>query len=52
MKAQQGWNHFQQPDFERLHRDWNVTWAVIDQPSVTGLDCPYANATLRVCRVQ
>jgi hypothetical protein len=52
MKAQQGWNHFQQPDFERLHRDWNVTWAVIEQPGVTGLDCPYANATLRVCRVQ
>lgn len=52
MKAQQGWDHFQRADFERLHRDWNVTWAVIDRPSVTGLDCPYANATLHVCRVQ
>lgn len=51
MKAQQDWNHFQFADFERLRRDWGVTWAVIDQPSVTGLDCPYSNPTVRVCQV-
>lgn len=52
MKAQQGWEHFQAADFERLHRDWGVTWVVLDQPNVTGLACPYSNATLRICRVE
>jgi hypothetical protein len=52
MNAQQGWDHFQAADFARLRRDWGVTWVVLDQPEVTGLACPYSNATLRVCRVE
>jgi hypothetical protein len=51
VKAQQGWDHFQKADFERLRRDWGVTWAVVDQAGVTGLDCPYSNPTVRVCRL-
>lgn len=51
MKAQAGWDQFQTQDFERLRRDWGVTWVVLDQPGVTLADCPYANRTLRVCRV-
>ena len=52
IQAQKGWDHFGLADFERLHRDWGVTWVVLDQPRVTGLDCPYANRTLRVCRIE
>lgn len=52
VKAQRGWDHFHQADFERLHREWGVTWAVVDQTGVAGLDCPYSNPTLRVCRLQ
>lgn len=50
-EAQRGWEHFQLADFERLRRDWGVSWVVVDQPNVAGLDCLYANRTLRVCRV-
>jgi hypothetical protein len=50
-KAQQDWDHFTTEDFERLHRDWGVTWAVLDRPEITLTDCPYSNRTLRVCRV-
>lgn len=50
-EAQRGWEHFQLADFEKLRRDWGVSWVVVDEPKVTGLDCPYANRTLRVCRV-
>lgn len=51
MKAQRGWEHFQVEDFERLHRDWGVTWVVLDQPGRMNLNCPYSNQTLRICRV-
>ena len=54
--AQRGWEHFQLADFERLHRDWGVTWFLLDQPigetPSTGLDCPYSNPTLRVCHLR
>jgi hypothetical protein len=50
-KAEQGWDHFKAEDFERLHRDWGVTWVLMDRPGMTLLDCPYSNKLLRVCRV-
>jgi len=49
--AQKGWNTFQQPDFERLQRDFNVSWVVLQQPGVSGLDCPYHNDAVQVCRL-
>lgn len=51
IRAQAGWEHFQAADFERLHREWGVTWTVLDQPGATALTCPYANRTLRVCKL-
>lgn len=50
-QAQKGWKTFQAADFERLRRDYDVTWVVLQQPGVTGLACPYENAAVRVCRV-
>lgn len=52
IQAQKGWEQFGPADFERLRRDWGVTWVMLDGPVVRGLDCPYANPTLRVCRIQ
>jgi hypothetical protein len=49
--AQQGWAKFQLADFERLRSKYGVSWVVLDQNGDLGLDCPYANATLRVCRL-
>lgn len=51
VQATAGWEHFQAVDFERLRRNWNVTWVVLDNPRTQLDDCPYSNATLRVCRV-
>jgi hypothetical protein len=51
MKTEAGWERFQTADFARLRRDWGVTWVVLDQPNLTLPDCPYANRTLRVCKL-
>lgn len=48
--AEQGWNTFQLRDFQRLHRDFGVTWAVLDHP-VPGMPCVYSNGNLQVCRI-
>lgn len=49
--AQWGWSNFRLADFDRLKKQYNVSWVVLDQQGELGLDCPYANATLRVCRI-
>ena len=51
VNAQQGWSKFQLADFERLRAKYGVSWVVLEQKGDLGLDCPYANATLRVCRL-
>jgi multisubunit Na+/H+ antiporter MnhG subunit len=51
VQAQSGWEHFGRKDFERLHKQFGVDWLVLEQPGVLGLDCPYQNERLRVCRV-
>jgi hypothetical protein len=51
VNAQQGWSKFQLADFECLRAKYGVSWVVLDQKGDLGLDCPYANATLRVCRL-
>jgi hypothetical protein len=51
VQAQSGWEHFGTQDFERLHTQFGVDWLVLERPGVAGLDCPYGNSALRVCRV-
>jgi hypothetical protein len=51
VQAQSGWEHFGVQDFQRLHARFGVDWLVLEQPGVFGLDCPYQNDSLRVCRV-
>jgi hypothetical protein len=50
--AQQGWENFQAADFERLHRDFGVNWVVLQVPVRVGLNCPYSNQAVSVCRVE
>jgi hypothetical protein len=49
-QAQKGWNNFQLTDFERLKAQFGVNWVVVEHP-VAGLECPYTNGELRVCRI-
>lgn len=51
VKAQTGWDRFSELDFKRLAHDYRVTWVVTRYPAA-GLDCPYTNAVLAVCRIQ
>jgi hypothetical protein len=50
-QAQKGWQNFQVADFERLKREFGVNWAVLQQPGVAGLNCPYANTAVKVCHI-
>ena len=51
VNAQQGWKNFGAEDFARLYRQFGVNWVVLQQPGVAGMECPYQNASLVVCRV-
>jgi hypothetical protein len=51
VQAQAGWKDFQAPDFHRLQTDFAVTWVVLQSPGVSGLDCPYRNPAVLVCRL-
>jgi hypothetical protein len=51
VRALDGWNNFKPQDFERLRRDFGVTWVVLQTPSLPDLPCPYQNSSLLVCRL-
>lgn len=50
-QAQSGWKNFRLEDFRRLHDQYGVTWVIIEQTNGQGLDCPYQNDIVKVCRV-
>jgi len=52
VEDQKDWARFQKEDFERLQRKYGVSWVVIEQPGRPGMECPYSNATVLVCRVE
>ena len=47
--AQEDWKHFQLPDFERLKAEFGVTWVILEQPGLPGLNCLYQNSAVLVC---
>jgi hypothetical protein len=58
--AQAGWQNFQPADFERLKREFGVTWVVLqrndadltaENPEGKAMTCPYQNRQLQVCRL-
>ena len=51
VQAQSGWAKFQVQDFRRLRAEYGVSWVVLRQPGISGLDCPYQSPTVMVCRV-
>ncbi len=48
---QRNWKQFGKDDFERLRQKYGVSWVVVEQPGPAGLECPYENSAVRVCRV-
>ncbi|HSZ02753.1 MAG TPA: hypothetical protein VK788_24880 [Terriglobales bacterium] len=51
IQAQSGWTTFHVQDFRRLKTQYGVSWVVLQQPGTAGLDCPYQNPTVLVCRL-
>lgn len=50
-ESEKGWEAWKLPDFERLARTTPVRWVVVAPRQAFGLDCPYAQANVRVCRI-
>jgi hypothetical protein len=50
-RDQENWEQFQKGDFERLRQKYGVSWIVVERPGPEGLDCPYENSKVRVCRL-
>ena len=51
VQAQTPWPTLNANGFLRLKNMYGVTWVVVQQPGVAGLECPYQNAAVRVCRL-
>jgi len=52
VQALRGWASFQVVDFQRLRRDFGVSWVVVGIGQRHGLICPYQNSELAVCRLE
>ncbi|MFZ0631743.1 MAG: hypothetical protein WBD06_02030 [Acidobacteriaceae bacterium] len=50
-QAGAGWDHFQKQDYLRLREEFGVNWIVVPGSGVAGLDCPYHNGAIAVCRL-
>lgn len=50
--ATRGWRNFNAGDFQSLKNSFGVNWIVLAQPGVAGLNCPYQNRSVLVCRVE
>jgi hypothetical protein len=51
VQAQTPWKSLHAEDFLRLKNKYGVSWVVVQQPGVSGLDCAYQNSVVRVCRI-
>jgi hypothetical protein len=51
VQAETGWKNFTAENFIQLKKMYGADWIVLQQPGAAGLDCPYENARVRVCRI-
>lgn len=48
---QKNWNQLGRENFERLRRKYGISWVVLEQAPPPGMECPYANSAVHVCRL-
>ena len=46
-----GWDHYTAPDFLALTARSPVTWVMVQPAQSSGLDCPFHNSAVSVCRL-
>ncbi|GAC1432510.1 MAG: hypothetical protein NVS1B11_08590 [Terriglobales bacterium] len=51
VQVQSNWEQFRVEDFQRLSARYGVNWVVLQEPGVAGLECPYRNRAVLVCRL-
>jgi hypothetical protein len=51
VNARARWKTFELADFQRLKQTYGVDWVVLDSRIVAGLECPYRDGHISVCRV-
>jgi hypothetical protein len=51
VQAQSPWKSLTLEKFEGLKAKYGVDWILTQRSEVAGLDCPYQNSVVRVCRV-
>jgi hypothetical protein len=51
VSAQSGWASFQVADFRRLRAEFGVEWVLVPYPRPDGLECPWHNKALSVCKI-
>jgi hypothetical protein len=49
--AVENWSNFTAADFQRLNRDFGVTWVILQNPVSVPLACPYKKDAVAVCRI-
>jgi hypothetical protein len=47
-----GWEHYTAPDFQALTTRSPVSWVLVQPAQAGGLDCPFHNDAVSVCRLQ
>jgi hypothetical protein len=47
----QGWEHYTAADFLSLPERSPATWAIVQSPQAAGLNCPFRNAAVSVCKL-
>jgi len=52
VNARRGWKRFERADFLRLKARFGVDWVVLQSPEQHGLNCPYRNDRMLVCRLE
>jgi hypothetical protein len=54
-EAQSSWDRFSAIQLHGLKRRFGVDWVLLERnrpPSPGGMDCPYENTTIRICRIE
>ncbi len=51
VQAQRPWKNLTVENFRQLRTEYGVDWILTQQPALPGLECPYQNSVVRVCRL-
>ena len=51
VQAETPWKSFTSENFTQLKTRYGASWVVVQQPGIAGLECPYQNRAVQVCRI-